>query len=197
LRHIPYKLSNMKKSIHYLLLSVISISLLAFVNSNKAADKNFSENFSETLKKAKAYTLEVAEKMPAEDYTFRPHDSVRSFGEQMAHIGMSTYFLNATFIKGEQLAFDPAEMSKTEKMTGASKEECIRMIDQNFDELISTLEGMSPEELQSTFVFFFEPDKPEFTKEQGFLLIRDHITHHRAQAITSLRMKGHPAPNYR
>lgn len=187
----------MKKSITFFLLGALTIGLFAFVNKDNNSDKGFHDSFLQTLKNAKAYTLEVAEKMPAEDYTFRPTDSVRSFGEQMAHIGLSTGFMNTMFIKGEKIEFDPAEGAKMEKMTGASKEETIKVINSSFDDLIATLEGMSDQDLQATFVFGFAPSKPELTKEQGFLFIRDHITHHRGQAIMTLRIKGHDAPSYR
>ena len=187
----------MKKSISYFLLGALTIGLFAFVNKESKTHNGFHDSFVQTLKNAKAYTLEVAESMPAEDYTFRPTDSVRSFGEQMAHIGLSTGLLNTMFIKGEKIEFDPAEGAKMEKMTGASKEETLKVINSSFDDLIATLDGMSDKDLQTTFVFGFAPNKPELTKEQGFLFIRDHITHHRGQAITTLRIKGHKAPNYR
>ena len=187
----------MKKSITYFLLGALSFGLFAFVSNNKEEKKGFHDSFTATLKSAKAYTLEVAEKMPAEDYTFKPHDSVRTFGEQMAHIALSSKLLNTMFIKGEKVDFNPAEAAKLEKSIGASKEACLELINSNFDEIITTIEGMSDEELQATFVFGFAPDKPELTKEQGFLFIRDHVTHHRGQAITTLRIKGHDAPSYR
>lgn len=110
---------------------------------------------------------------------------------------MSSKLLNTMFIKGEQVDFDPAEGAKLKKITGASKEDCIKMINANFDGVIATIEAMSDTDLQDTFVFGFAPDKPELTKEQGFHFIRDHVTHHRAQATTYLRIKGHDAPQYR
>ena len=176
---------------------VASIGILAFTGISSSAEDNFNQSFAQTLKNAKAYTLEVAEKMPQEDYSFKPHDSVRSFGEQMAHIGMSTQFLHTMFIKGEAVEFDPAASAKMEKEIGASKEKVIEQINVSFDEVISHLESMSDEDLAETFVFGFIPSKPELTKEQGYLFIRDHITHHRGQAITYLRIKGHDAPQYR
>lgn len=187
----------MKKSIYFFLLGAVTVGLLAFVSTNTAQPSDFHESFAATLKNAKAYTLEVAENMPAEDYTFKPHDSVRTFGEQMAHIAMSSKLLNTMFIKGEQVDFNPAEGAKMEKAVGASKEECIKLLSANFDEIIVTIEGMNDDDLQETFIFGFAPGKPELTKEQGFLFIRDHITHHRGQAITTLRIKGHKAPSYR
>lgn len=178
------------------MLGLFTMGLFSFI-SNREEEKGFKESFASTLKNAKAYTLEVAEKMPAKDYTFKPHDSVRSFGEQMAHIALSSKLLNSMFIKGEKVDFNPTEGAKIEKAVGASKEECIALLNSNFDEIIATIESMSEEDLQATFVFGFAPNKPELTKEQGFLFIRDHVTHHRGQAITTLRIKGHNAPSYR
>lgn len=187
----------MKLPLTYLSVIALSLGLLAFVNTKNEQPAVASDYLVNVFKHAKAYTLEVANKMPAEDYGFKPHDSVRSFGEQMAHIGMSTQFLNKMFIKGEEVNFDPAESARVEKTTGTSKEACLKMIDSNFDALIETIEGMSEKDLDGTFVFSFSPDKPEFTKKEGFDFIRDHITHHRGQAIIYLRMKGQSAPPYR
>ena len=181
----------MKKSIFYFVLGVLTVSTIAFVSKEKAPVKesNFASSFSEVLTHAKQYTLEVAEAMPAEDYTFRSSDSVRSFGEQMAHIGMSNTFILNTFIKGEKMDFNPAATKKMEKELGASKTEVIKLLNSSFDEVIATLNGMDAESLERKFVFFFDPTNPEFTKEQGFSFLRDHITHHRGQAIVSLRIK--------
>ena len=187
----------MKKSITYFLLGALSVGLFAFVSDKNAESKSFHDSFMATLQNAKAYTIEVADKMPADDYSFRPHDSVRSFGEQMAHIALSTKLLNTMFIKGEKIDFNPAEGAKLEKSMGASKEECIKLLNANFDDLIATIEVMNDTDLQNTFIFGFAPNKPELSKEEGFLFIRDHITHHRGQAITTLRIKGHNAPTYR
>lgn len=187
----------MKKSIYYLLFAAISMSLFAFLNIEPSDESDFKESFSKVLTSAKDYTLEVAEMMPAEDYTFKPTDSVRTFGEQLAHIGMSTQFIHAFFIKGEQIEFDPVEAAKMEKQLGASKEECIKQINKSFDDIIAHLNAMDDAELQKTFVFAFSPDKPEFTNKEGYIFLRDHVTHHRGQAITYLRIKGHKPPQYK
>lgn len=187
----------MKKSINYLIIGLMVIGLFAFVNKESNPKKEFNQTFSEVLKHAKEYTIQVAEAMPAEDYGFRPSDSVRSFGEQMTHIGMSTSMILHTFIKGEEMKMSMAEAGKLEKSIGASKEETIKLLNNAFDDAISSLNKMDPNELNKTFVFIFSPDKPEFTNEQGFLFLRDHGTHHRGQAIIYLRMKGIKAPSYR
>ncbi|MCH7783804.1 MAG: DinB family protein [Bacteroidetes bacterium] len=189
----------MKKSFFYFILGLLIVSTIAFVkiDNTTSANSDFADSFSKILLHAKEYTLEVAEAMPEDGYTFRPTDSVRSFGEQMAHIGMSSKFILNTFIKDEKTDFDPAASEKLEKELGMSKTEVVKLLNEAFDNVIEMLKSMDNESLDSTFVLFLDPSNPEFTKKQAFLFIRDHVTHHRGQAIVSLRMKGEKAPSYR
>lgn len=154
---------------------------------------DFKTSFTKIFENAKAYTLEVAEAMPEEDYNYKVSDSVRTFGEQMAHIGMSSQFILVKLINGEELP----ESESTEKEIGASKENTIALLNNSFDTIIANLNSMDEVTLNETFVLFFLPEKPEYTKQEGFMFLRDHITHHRGQAIIYLRAKGHKAPQYR
>lgn len=192
----------MKKSFFYFVFGVFVMSTMAFVNvENKTTiNTNTTNYYINKINGIKAYTLEIAEAMPEDKYTFRPHDSVRSFGEQMAHIGMSSKFLLGMFIKGEPMPTDPevfANIGKMEKEIGASKEACIKTLTEAFDALTAAYKTMSSENLEETFVIPFDPNQPSFTKEKGFQFIYEHIAHHRGQALVSLRMQGIKAPAYR
>ena len=192
----------MKKAFFYFAMSVFVMSTIAFVNVENKATTNTeaADYYINKLSGVKAYTLEIAEAMPEDKYTFRPHDSIRSFGEQMAHLGMSSKFLLSMFIKGEPMPTDPevfATMGKMEKEIGASKEACIKVITEAFDDLEAAYQSMSAENLEETFVIPFDPSQPSFTKEKGFQFIYEHIAHHRGQALVSLRMQGIKAPAYR
>ncbi len=185
----------MKKSILPIVVIALFIGVTSFKNapSKTSGASEFKTSFTKALEGAKAYTLEVAEAMPAEDYTFKTTDSVKSFGEQLAHLGMSSQFILTKLINGQ----DMPESDVTEEQIGASKEMTIALLNDTFDKLITSLNGMDDDEINSKFVVFFAPDKPELTKQEGFVFLRDHITHHRAQAIVYLRIKGHKAPSYR
>ena len=191
----------MKKSIIYFMLGTLMVSTIAFIKVDKKSTKiNATESYLVALNGVKAYTLEIAEAMPADNYNFRPHDSVRSFGEQMAHIGMSSKFLMGMFINGEPMPTDPevfANIGKMEKEMGSSKEACLTALNDTFDTLISTYESMDEESLKESFTIPFDPKQPKFSKEKGFQFINDHISHHRGQALVSLRMQGIKAPPYR
>ena len=179
------------------------VSTIAFVKvDNNSTEVDATASYITALNGVKAYTLEIAEAMPEDKYTFKPHDSVRSFGEQMAHIGMSSQFLLGMFINGEPMPTDPkvfANIGKMEKEMGQSKEACIKSVTASFDAIIATYKSMNAESLGKTFTVPFDPspEKPKFSKEKGFQFISEHIAHHRGQALVSLRMQGIKAPRYR
>ena len=184
----------------YLALTALLVASVAFMKPEKnRTDTKALESYTILINGVKAYTLEIAEAMPADKYTFRPHDSVRSFGEQMAHIGLSSKFLVGLFIKGEPMPTDPevfANIGKMEKEMGSSKEACIEAVSKTFDYILATYEEMDAERLQETFVIPFDPTPPTFSQEKGFQFIYEHTAPHRGQALVSLRMQGINSPPY-
>lgn len=190
----------MKKVIIYFSLGVLAMSTIAFhkIESNTAKSKDVKADISAFLV-SKTYTLQLAEAMPADKYTFRPADSIRSFGEQMAHIAMSSKFLVGMFINGEPMPSqeDFAAAAKMEKEMGASKEACIKALTEAYNSVTATYENMSDEQLAETFVVPFDPTQPSFAKEKAFQFIREHNAHHRGQALVALRMQGIKSPNYK
>lgn len=155
--------------------------------------------FEKYFEGTRSYTMEMAEAMPADKYTFRPTDSVRSFGEQLAHIALSSKMLLDVFINGKAM---PTEEEFTrdfeiEKEIGANKKACIAALNEAFEAIRTTYDTMTPAQLKETFVVPFDPNNASFTKDRGFEFIKDHLLHHRGQALVSLRMQGIPAPPYR
>ena len=191
----------MKKITFYALIAIVAISTVAFVNTNYTTEetKTNADEFLELLAGAKSYTIELAELMPADKYNERPHDSVRSFGEQMAHIGMSSKFLLDIFVKGGPMPTpeDFAASAKMEKEMGSDKEACLKTINATFQAIEDTYKGMDEAALNEMFTVPFDPSQPKFPKSKAFDFINDHIIHHRGQALVSLRMQGIKAPAYR
>ena len=196
-----FKFSNfLKKTSIYFTLGLLVMSTLAFIKfENKTTETVKVETYVSALLVSKSYTLQIAEAMPADKYNFRPTDSVRSFGEQMAHIAMSSNFLVDMFVKGEPMPSqeDFAAASKMEKEMGTSKEACIKALTEAYDLVATTFENMSDEQLSETFVVPFDPSQPSFTKEKAFQFINEHNAHHRGQALVALRMQGIKSPDYK
>ncbi|MET2984458.1 DinB family protein [Aureibaculum conchae] len=190
----------MKKISIYFILGILVLSTLAFVKTESKKTKTINMKPDvEALLVSKSYTLQIAEAMPADKYTFRPTDSVRSFGEQMAHISTSTKFLVDLFVKGQPMPSqeDFAAAAKMEKEMGASKEACIKALTEAYDMVATTYENMSDEQLAETFVVPFDPAQPSFPREKAFQFISEHNAHHRGQALVALRMQGIKSPAYK
>jgi len=126
-----------------------------------------------TLENSKQYTLNVAGKMPERGYSFKPVETVWSFGELLHHIAYGIQWWQENYIKGNEIAWVPPA-------TVVKKKELHSYLEQAYDELKATV------------------DTSKLTEDavKGFHATLDHITHHRGQAVTYLRCQGIEPPEY-
>src|SRR5437868_13933295 len=85
------------------LISLIAFCLLVFtfLLSSKASAQTLEDVKMQMVKdweRAKTYTVDYLNTMPADKYSFKPVDSIRSFAQQMLHLASANVFLmsNAT-----------------------------------------------------------------------------------------------------
>ncbi len=141
---------------------------------------------------SKQFTLDVANAMPAEFYSFKPNPEEMTFGEQMIHIAGSNVFRfnQITGIK-PPFPFDPA------KPPASDKQSVLKLLDQSFDYVIEVLPKITPEQLQRTWHI---PSWKGRNDPDGRAMIMNmfvHTAHHRAQCDVYLRAKGIKPPDYR
>ena len=79
--------------------------------------------------------------------------------------------------------FKPANKTKAEMMA---------RIDQTFTEAIALLQDVEPAQLDNELDYFGLTR----SKRQIYMLLADHITHHRAQMLVSMRLNGLVPPRY-
>jgi hypothetical protein len=91
---------------------------------------------------SKQFTLDVANAMPADLYTFKTNPEEMTFGEQMIHIAAGNVFRfnQITGIK-PPFPLDPA------KPPASDKENVLKLLDQSFDYVIDALPKITPKEL--------------------------------------------------
>jgi hypothetical protein len=140
---------------------------------------------------SKQFTLDVANAMPAEFYSFKPNPEEMTFGEQMVHIAGSNVvrFQQITGIQ-PPFPFDPSKMPPTDKQSA------MKMLEQSFDYVISVLPQITPEQLKRTWhlpTWKARPDPDGRTMMMNMLV---HVAHHRAQCEVYLRVKGIKPPDY-
>src|SRR5579872_4640488 len=66
----------------------------------RAASKGVA-SFLERWDKAKAFTLQVADAMPADGYSFKPKPEMRAYGELLGHLATNNAFYISRFKGGE------------------------------------------------------------------------------------------------
>lgn len=133
---------------------------------------------------------EIADAMPEDNYNYRPHDSVRTFAEQLIHIGGSSKVMANMFLKDEQPSGPPPEMDAS----AMSKDEVVEFVVTSLRDAGDIMSSVSDEALQEETQSF---SGRNITRMQGLLMIHDHLTNHKAKANLYVRISGNDPPNYR
>jgi uncharacterized damage-inducible protein DinB len=128
-------------------------------------------------KTSKKYVLALADQMPAADYSFKPNPEEMSFGEQMAHIATSNGFFFST-LSGEK--------NPIGKPKDFDKASVLKLLNQSYDFVVSSLENLPLERLHETFA----SPEGKMSGMELLLFATDHTAHHRGQCIVYLRAKN-------
>src|SRR5476649_1813493 len=110
--------------------------MLAFAGSTVYAQFTKPEMVAE-WKRAKVYTKEYLDAMPADGYGFKPTPEIRSFAQQMLHLTDANYF----FISTASGKASPLKAS-AEKSIAPTKEATTKAVLESYDFVIAALEGM-------------------------------------------------------
>jgi len=168
-----------------------TIILLSLVASPLFAQQDrFVEDFLERLENSKKYLLLVAETMPEDNYGFKASPESLSFGENLMHIGYAVDWHSQSLLGGRE-----SRVWKTDtlyKVADKSKEEMIAVIDKTFNEAIKLMKQFDTNLLDDELDYFGLTR----SKRQIFLLLADHITHHRGQMLVYMRLNGLVPPRY-
>jgi len=162
---------------------ILSFLMLAFAGSTYA---QFTQaQMVDEWKRAKIYTKEYLDAMPADGYGFKPTPEIRSFAEQMLHLTDANYFFTST-ASGKPM---PLKAS-AEKSIAPTKEATTAAVMDSYDFVISALQAMTPAQMQETVKL----EGFEVTKAGAFGKAFEHQTHHRGQCTIYLRLKGVTPP---
>jgi DinB family len=138
--------------------------------------------------RAKSYTLEYLNTMPASDYSFRAVDSIRSFAQQMLHLSQGCSFLMSNAVDQAPPSF---VMSDMEHSPGAqSKDSVMYYVNASYDYCINAIKNLDISK-------WFEKKKLFSFEETRFAIINksfEHQTHHRDQTTIYIRLKGIKPP---
>ncbi|MFC4634419.1 DinB family protein [Dokdonia ponticola] len=174
---------------HLFILSTLFL-LSASTSSLIAQDHRFVEDFVERLENSKKYILLVAETMPEDSYSYKATPESLSFAENLLHIGYALDWHSQSLLGGR--ASREWKTDTVFKVADKSKEDMIALIDQTFDQAMQLIKEFDTAQLNDELDYF----GLNRSKRQIFLLLADHITHHRAQMLVYMRLNGLVPPRY-
>jgi uncharacterized damage-inducible protein DinB len=140
--------------------------------------------------RAKLYTIDYLNAMPADKYGTKPADSIRTFAQQMLHLANGNLFLMGTAVPGKM----PFARPDLEASAGAqSKDSVLYFITASYDYCINAVKS-------SDISKWGEKKKMMKYEETTLALMMktfEHQTHHRGQTTIYIRAQGVKPPQER
>ncbi len=178
----------MRTSLRTLLFCLLASAAVVAQNKSAAATPS-PDNPLSTFNKymyghVKDILLRSADKMPEESYSFKPIDTVRSYGQIVGHVADAQYMF-CSIALGDKNPAPKIEQTKTTKVDLiAALKEAFAYCDKAYD-------GMT-DASAAQMVKFFDHDAPKL----GVLTVNNmHDLEHYGNLVTYMRMKGIVPPS--
>ena len=170
-------------------LLILNVLLLSSVSHFVLAQQDsFLKEYLERWETSRQYMLSVAEAMPESEYNFKPTPEEMTFAEQLMHIAVVIDWHGFSKADGQEYPPHWEEF----KVEDRSKKEMIEMVNREFERTAKLIANFDPNRLAETGSY----GKFTRTRRQFLMLMADHVTHHRAQMLVYLRLKGIIPPKY-
>jgi len=164
----------MRRCLHNLVVVFVLLAAAACAQDNRLSTFNRS-----TYGKIRDILLHSAEKMPEQDYSFRPTVAVRTYGQLIGHLADAQYLFCSTAL-GEKNPNKQIEQTKTSKAElSAALKEAFAYCDRAYD-------GMTDASgLQTVKLFGIDTPKLDVLATNNM-----HDMEHYGNLVTYLRMKN-------
>ena len=133
--------------------------------------------------RAKAYTVEYLNAMPADKYSFKAVDSIRSFAQQMLHLASG----NIGLMSNASDSKPPFMRRDLETSPGAqSKDSVMYFVTASYDYCINAVKTSDVNKWGEKKKFF----NYDVTRYSMMIKTFEHQTHHRGQTTIYIRLLG-------
>ncbi len=140
--------------------------------------------YSQHLDALSKLSVAVAQAMPPDQYSFRPHPESMTFGELMLHIANTNY----AFCAG----LKDSDAPSTPLPVATDKDAVVKLLSGSFEYCATVIPNLNDEQLSR---HHNSPDG-RLPGREILLAMYVHVAHHRGQAEIYLRDKGIKPPPY-
>ena len=184
----------MKKNI---LMTVFVLSLIilvtpSIVKAQSLSNDDIKAQLVKEWERSKAYTIDYLNTMPANKYSFKAVDSIRSFAQQMLHLAGANVFFMSLATDQKAPSF-PQDLEQ--RVSAQTKDSVMYFVTTSYDYAISAAKS-------SDITKWGEKKKLPFGgfEETRYALINkaiEHQAHHRGQTTIYIRLQGIKPPQER
>lgn len=177
------------------LLRIMSFILLlscytSIVRAQAFTAEELKSQFIQDWERAKAYTFDYLNTMPADKYSLRPTDSIRTFAQQMLHLAMGNMGIGAIAVSNSNV---PPGRNLEEAVSAQTKDSVTYFVMQSYDMIIEGIKNLDVSKFNEKRQFF-GMDLPRYL---WLMKVFEHQTHHRGQTTIYIRLAGVKPPQER
>lgn len=185
------KINFMKKVLIRLFVFLTVLTYGYSGNSQTLTSADIKSQMVKDWERAKAYTVDYLNTMPAEKYSFKADDSIRSFAQQMLHLSQGNLLLMSTATGQPPLSFLQSDLEHS--ATAQKKDSVMYYITASYDYCISAVKNSD--------ISKWSEKKKIFGFEETTLALMmkafEHQSHHRGQTTIYIRLQGIKPPQER
>jgi len=175
-----------------LLVIILFLSCTLFATAQSCLNDTLKQQMIRDWERAKEYTREYLDAMPADKYGFRAADSIRSFAEQMLHLSLSdvglVFFATGYKDPDVQKLFFKPNFEKTASIQ--NKDSVMYYVNRSYDFAINAVKNTDFNKLTEMVTQDMPGGRRSATRLAWLLKAFEHQTHHRAQCTIYLRVAG-------
>ena len=174
------------------LLSLFILLAPTIVKAQSLSHEDIKAQMVKEWERSKAYTIDYLNTMPANKYSFKAHDSIRSFAQQMLHLAEANLFFLKLATDLDAPSFGPGRERSASAQT---KDSVMYYVVTSYDYCINAVKS-------SDISKWAEKKKLPFGgyEETRFALLLkaiEHQAHHRGQTTIYIRLQGIKPPQER
>jgi hypothetical protein len=168
---------------YFAIVALLAIPSLSVAQTPPPTSDPIAQSIRNTWSTAKRNITESAEQMAEADYAFKPVDTVRSFGEILAHIAGANYVICA-----------PARADKTEyaedriEKTAKTKAEIVKALNESLAYCDAAFNALTDKTAAETVL-------PNVARAQRLIGNTVHLQEHYGNLVTYFRIKGMVPPS--
>lgn len=154
------------------------------------------KHFAYSFRTVRKNTIQIAEDIPEDKYTFKPTPDSRSVAEELAHVAAMTAWYQQAHAIDKVTAFQMQDFGKYMALAGeiekqlTTKDKIVEKLRSSGEEFARYLENVTDQILAEDVTF--PPGAPAPSKKRFEMLLgaKEHEMHHRAKLMVIQRLLG-------